>query len=183
MNETMKSLLNRRSIRAYEAKQVPDEILQQIVEAGRYAATGMGAQPWHFTVVQSPEVLTWIVKKNADAMAASDNPKVAARGKDPGFHTFFHAPTVIFVSGREGPLTNADCANATQNMAVAAESLGIGSCYIVGFLRGFADHMIELAARLQTPEGFRPLFSLALGYASGPAPAPAPRKDNVTYIR
>ncbi len=43
VNETMKSILNRRSIRAFEPKQIPDEELQQIVEAGRYAATGMGA--------------------------------------------------------------------------------------------------------------------------------------------
>lgn len=183
MNETMQSILNRRSIRAFGPKQVPDQDLKQIVEAGRYAATGMGAQPWHFTVVQNPEVISWIVKRNADTMAVSDNPKTAARGKDPSFHTFFHAPTVIIVSGREGPLTNADCANATQNMAVAAQSLGIGSCYIVMFLRGFADHMDELAARLELPEGFKPLFSLALGYASGPAPTPAPREENVTYIR
>ena len=98
--------------------------------------------------------------------------------------TFFHAPTVVIISGKEGRFGLVDCANATQNMAVAACSLGVGSCYIAMFERGFeGDKMADLIERLGVPDGFRPLFSLALGYASGPAPVSAPRKENVTYIR
>lgn len=180
MNETIRCLVTRRSIRAFESRQIPEEALKEIVEAGRYAATGMGWQPWHFTVVQDSSLLNWIVQENAKAMAASGNERMMARAKDPNFHNFHHAP----ISGSEGPLTTADCANATQNMAVAAHSWGLGSCYIVSFLTAFkGDRLGELAQRLQLPVGFTPMYSLAIGYAAGPAPAPAPRKENVTYIR
>ncbi|MGE5561185.1 MAG: nitroreductase family protein [Chloroflexota bacterium] len=185
MNETMKSLLTRRSIRSFETRQVPDDLLQQIVEAGRYAATGMGRQPWHFTVVQNRALLDWIVAENVKAILASGNERTIERAKDPNYDNFYHAPTVIVVSGTgEGSIVIADCANAMQNMAVAAHSLGLGSCYLASFSMAFRDgRMPELAQRLGVPEGFTPMFALAVGYAAGPAPEPAPRKDNVNYIR
>lgn len=185
MNETMKCLLSRRSIRAFESRPVAEELLKQIVEAGRYAATGMGRQPWHFTVVENKAVLDWMVGENIKSILASGNEAAIARAKDPNYDNFYHAPTAVIVSGsNESAYVMADCANAMENMAIAAHSLGLGSCYLASFSMGFRDgRMPELAQRLKVPAGFTPMFALAIGYAAGPAPEPAPRKDNVNYIR
>lgn len=184
MNETINSLMTRRSIRAFEKRQVPDDLLHQIVEAGRHAATGMGRQPWHFTVVQDAALLDWIVSENVKLILASGNEAQIARAKDPNFHNFFHAPTVIIISGTgDSSIVTADCANATENMAVAAHALGLGSCYIASFVNAFSNRLPELAARLQTPAGFTPRFALAIGYPAAAPSERAPRKENVNYIR
>ena len=57
MNETIQTLLTRRSIRSYKPEPVSREALEQIVECGQFAATAMGCQPWHFTVVTDRALL------------------------------------------------------------------------------------------------------------------------------
>ncbi|MDF2592581.1 MAG: nitroreductase family protein, partial [Clostridia bacterium] len=57
MNETLKNIKNRRSVRAYQAEQIKEEELQMILEAGIYAPNARNQQSWHFTVIQSKELL------------------------------------------------------------------------------------------------------------------------------
>ena len=67
MNETIQTLLKRRSIRAYDATQIPDEDLELILQTGTYAPSGANTQPWHFSVVQNAELLeklNSIIKEN-----------------------------------------------------------------------------------------------------------------------
>ena len=66
MNQVMEALLNRRSIRAFEEKPIPREEIEQIVEAGRYAPSGMGRQTWKFTVVVNREKIQKFPKKDGD---------------------------------------------------------------------------------------------------------------------
>lgn len=186
MNETIKTLLERRSIRAYEEKPVSRQDLDTIVKCGLYAATAMGLQPWHLSVVTDRKVLDAISAANAVAILddpmAPDTLKESARGSD--FDSFRGAPAAILVSGENGnEVTIADCANATQNMAVAAKALGLGSCYIASFKICLnAPGGEELKKRAGIPEGYIPYFALSVGYAAE-APEPAPRKENtVTYV-
>lgn len=183
MNETIQTLLERRSIRSFRTKQIEASDLELILKTGRYAATGRGVQPWHFTVVQDDILLEDIANTCKDAFIKSDDPFYERLAT---FHTFHHAPTVIFISTEEteryGPV---DAANATQNMANAAWSLGIGSCYIASFLMAFSgDKRASFIERLKLPDDYAPVFCLALGYPKDDIPEAASRKqDTINYIR
>ena len=186
MNETIKVLLERRSIRAYENKPVSREDLETIVKCGQYAATGMGMQPWHFTVITDRKVLDQI--SAANAVAVLDDPNAPETLKESArsgnFDSFRGAPVAILVSGEnDRDLTIADCANATENMAIAAKALGLGSCYLASFkICMMGPNGGEMKKVAGIPEGYIPYFAISIGYAAE-APEAAPRKENtVTYI-
>ncbi len=186
MNETIKNILGRRSVRSYAATPVKDEDLALIVECGLYAATGMGLQPWHFTVITDRKVLDMISAENKQVLLNSPNERMRRAAEEPGFDSFRGAPVAIIVSGeKKAGMAVADCANAVENMAIAAHSLGLGSCYLASFkvAMGTPDgaHLLQ---DLKIPEGYEPLFALSIGYADQPLGERAPRREGtVTYIR
>jgi nitroreductase len=183
MNETIKTILSRRSVRAYTDRQLSDDDIGLILEAGRYAPTAHNGQPWHFTVVQNTALLDEITAKAKAIMAQSDNEWIRGVGSDPKFHLTYHAPTVIFVSAKSDAMGfDTDTCAAVENMMLAAESLGIGSVW-VGLL-WFYLSLEEAPAKLRLPEGMRPAHGAAFGYASGQRlPAPLRNPNVVTYIR
>ncbi|ATW26780.1 nitroreductase family protein [Candidatus Formimonas warabiya] len=181
MNEVLKAIKSRRSIRSYKPEQISQEALDLIIEAAVYAPTAHNDQPWHFTVIQNQEMLQYINKKVREAMAKSDIQWVQKTGANPGFQVTYDAPTLIVVSGRTDAMAwTADCAAAIQNMLVAAESLGIGSVWL-GLLRFFFQD--EEMGKLQIPEGYQPYYGVALGYKAREYAAPKRNLDVVNYIR
>jgi len=183
MNDIIKTIKERRSVRAYTDKQLSQEDIELILEAGRYAPTAHNEQPWHFTVVQNKTLLDEINIKAKAIMAGSDNEWMQGVGSNPDFHLMYNAPTVIFVSSKKDAMgIETDTCAAIENMLLAAESLGIGSVW-VGLL-WFYLALDEAPAKLQLPDGYKPLHGVAFGYASGPKlPAPLRNPDVVTYIR
>jgi len=184
VNETMKTILNRRSFRAYKPEQIRDEELQEILEAGKYAPSGGGTQPWHFTVIQKGDVLQNINAACREAMLKSGNKMMEERAKADNFSVFYHAPTLIVVSGDDKAITPAaDCAVALENMFLAAESIGIGSCWIhaMSMLLN-AEQAKTLKNSLGIPEGFKVHGAGAFGYKGTEHPAAAPRKEGLVTI-
>lgn len=183
MNETIKTILSRRSIRKYQSEQLKDEELQTILEAAKFAPSGMNTQGWHFTVVQNPELLNRINTFVKETLLKSGNQAMAERAKAENFNVFYHAPTVIIVSGDQKALTpQFDCTLAMGNMFLAAESLGIGSCWIHAIhLALSSPEGKTLCSDLQIPSGFLPCASAAFGY-KGMQASPAPRKDGTVTI-
>lgn len=178
MNEVLSAILNRRSIRAYESRQIDESALEAILEAGLYAPTAHNQQPWHFTVVQNRELLDLINRETSAEMAKSDNEWVRKTGADPNFQVTYNAPTVIFVSGRKDAIAYpVDCSAAMQNMLLAAHSLGIGSVWL-GLLR-FWLVKPEAAELLRIPEGYEPFYGAAFGYPAGKLPPAPEREKNV----
>ena len=186
MNETIKSIFERRSIRDFGPEQIGNEDLELILDAGRYAASAGNMQPWHFTVVQNSALLEKIAQETRRLMLLSESQLDVLRAQSPDFSNFYHAPTVIIVSGdKKNRFAYGDCADAVQNMAVAAHSLNLGSCYIASFLHALSgENGPALIAAFGLPDGFEPYFSLALGYKTGPnPPAPERNKNVVNYIK
>lgn len=184
MNEVLETIKNRRSVRNYKTEQVSQEHMDQIIEAGIYAPTAHNEQPWHFTVVQNPELLKKINEKTREAMGKSDNDWIQKAGSNPAFQVTYGAPTLVIVSGREdGMAWKVDCAAAIQNMLIAAESLNVGSVWL-GLTRFFFEQKEEAAA-LGIPEGHAPYYSVAFGYKAGEKTQTAPKRntDVVKYIR
>lgn len=177
-NETIRTILARRSIRQYTAAPVEPEKLELTLQCGQYAPSGVNRQPWHFTLVTNRSLLDQISAENRKIMLQSEDETVRQRAADPGFDSFRGAPVAIIVSGEdEARWAAADCANAMQNMALAAQSLGLGSCYIGSFRLALETPAgAYLLEELKIPPGYTPLYALALGYSAETLGERAPRR-------
>lgn len=185
-NEVLDTIKKRRSIRSFTGEQIKESELQVILEAGRYAPSAGNQQLWHFTVIQNQEILAAISVSAKEVVAQLEHEHLQKMAKNEKFHIFFEAPTVILISGKEdGMVIEADCAAATQNMLLAAESIGIGSCWIDFSLFAFAGPKgIEYQQQLGVPAGYKPYHTVALGYKKVETlNVPARKEDVVNYIR
>ena len=118
MNETLKTLMERRSVRSYKEEQVPEDILQQILEAGEYAPSGMGMQSAVMVVVRDKDTINQISRMNAAVMGNDGDP-------------FYGAPTVVIVFGDSTRGTYVEDGSLVMgNLMNAAAALGLGSCWI-----------------------------------------------------
>ena len=166
MNETLRVLKERRSIRKYKAEQVREEELNAILEAGTWAATGKNLQSPVMVVVQDQETISYMSKLNAEIQG------------NPNADPFYGAPTVVVVLA-DGENYNwmADGSLVMGNLMAAAWSVGVGSCWINRAKELF--DMPEGKALLKKwglPETLRGVGNCILGYAEGEIPAPKPRK-------
>ena len=185
MNETLKTILNRRSYRAYKPEPVKESDLQSILEAGKFAPSGMNSQPWHFSVIRSQALLNQINEAVKEGLAKSGNPQMAARAKDEKFSIFYHAPALIIVSADPKAATpQFDSAIAMSYMFLAASSLGVGSCWIQAISVALNDESQKsLRKTLAVPEGYTIYSAGAFGYPAVAIPAPAPRKEGtVSFV-
>lgn len=184
-NETLETIKSRRSTRAFGPGQVGDEALAAIVEAGTYAPHG-GGEAWHFTVIQNAAVLEQLDRLAKEYAAGCGLPWLEALGRDGDFQSTYGAPTVILVSGKEaGPSAEADTAAATQNLLLAAESLGLAACWGYFVTQAFLTEEGKAGrGELGIPEGYRVYTSVMLGHPAGEVPVAPPRKGGtVTYVR
>lgn len=179
-NETEKAILTRRSVRLYKDKQVPEELIKRILEAGRFAPSAGNFQPWKFIVVRDPNILTLleegtigVCQKLLEMGGGSKPPEPlhpipAAGARDIAnrkFGVLHGAPTAILifkdVRGFHSP--DLDCGIAGQNMVITASSLGLGTCW-VNFLDlafKFVPQVHELF-KIEYPYEF--ITSIAIGY-------------------
>ena len=172
MNETIHTLLNRRSIRKFKNIPVDEEKLKLILKCGHYASTALNHQPWHFTLITNQKILNDI----------SDKVKKQRPDADPSYHVYYHAPAVIMISGKEGEsFAEADCANAAMNMCNAAASLNLGSCYIAAFRAALVEDGEYIKEICQISDQYVPLFCVAIGEADE-EPALKPRTEQVNVI-
>lgn len=168
MNEVLKLLKQRRSIRRYKAEQIKDAELDAILEAGTYAPSGMGKQSAVMVVLQDRETIAALSKINAEIQG------------NPGTDPFYGAPTVVAVLADSTSYNwLKDGSLVMGNLMNAAASLGVGSCWINRC--GETFDRPEGRAYLEKwglGESFKGVGYCILGYAEGEAPAPRPRKEN-----
>ena len=118
MNSVMEHLWTRRSVRAFQEKEIPTQELEQILEAARYAPSGMGRQTWKFTAVVNPDKI--------QTLAAAISAELNRNGYD------MYRPQVLILPSNEAdsPFGKEDNACALENIFLAAWSFGIGSVWI-----------------------------------------------------
>ncbi len=156
MNETIETLLKRRSIRKFKTTQISEENLKTLIDCGLHAATAMNRQPWHFSCIQNQEILNFI----------SETVKKQRPDANEDYHLFYHAPTVIMISGKnDESFAEVDCANASMNICNAAYALGLGSCYIAAFRMALPLEEQKIKELCQVPENYTPMFCIAIGEA------------------
>ena len=185
MNETITVIKNRRSHRKYKPEQISEAEFQAILESAVHAPSAMNQQRWHFTVIQDKATLEKLVNIIKENIINSGNEMMAKRASTPDFNPFYDAPTLVLITADEtAPFTQIDCGAAAENIALAAESLNIGSCLIA--MSGFifeSDSADEVKKELGIPEGYKHVISVALGYKENENP-PTPQKktDVINYI-
>lgn len=160
-NPVVDAILDRRSIRSYQGKQISADELETVLEAGRCAPSGMNMQSAKAFVVQSGEEMAQL-----KALAQ----KVSGNSRNP----FYDAPTVILVFSKASNLTpTEDGTLAIENMFLAAQSLGLGTCWIYAVTAMFAAP--EGKAWMEAhgvPADYEIVGSVAIGYPAGAKPEP-----------
>ena len=170
MKETLTDLKTRRSCRSYRPDPIPEEILDQILEAGTFAATGMGKQSPIMIAVTDKAMRDRLSAMNAAVMGASGDP-------------FYGAPVVIIVLADKAVRTYLyDGSLVIGNLMNAAHALGIGSCWIHRAKEEFeTEEGKEILRSLGIEGDYEGIGHCILGYPAAPVNAPAPRKENYIY--
>lgn len=171
MSEVIKNMITRRSIRSYKPDMVPEEVINRIVEAGTYAATGMGKQSPIIIAVTNKELRDKLSKKNAEIMGHPD--------MDP----FYGAPVVLIVlANKERPTYLYDGSLVMGNLMLAAHDEGLGSCWIHRAKEEFESPFgKEILESLGIKGDYEGIGHCVIGYANGEEPKAAPRKENYVY--
>ena len=170
MSDVLETIKSRRSIRKYKSDMVPQDKLEKIIEAGTYAATGMGKQ--------SPIIVAVTNKELRDRLSAM-NAKIMGTNTDP----FYGAPVVLIVlADKSRPTYLYDGSLVMGNLMLEAEAQGIGSCWIHRAKEEFeSEEGKEILKSLGIEGDYEGIGHCILGYADGPAPKAAPRKDSYVY--
>lgn len=170
MNEVLRNIETRRSVRSYKPDMIPQDILDQIIKAGTYAATGKNNQSPIIIAVTNKEVRDRLSKINAEIMGTKMDP-------------FYGAPVVLIVlAEKQFPTYVYDGSLVIGNLMLAAHSLGIGSCWIHRAKQEFErEEYKDLLKSLGIEGDYEGIGHCILGYTDGEEPAPAPRKDNYVY--
>ena len=172
MNAIIENMMTRRSVRAFKKDPVPTELIEQVIEAGTWAASGHDRQPWALIAVTNPEVIAKLSKANASFFEHDV--------KDP----FYGAPAIIIVLTKTfTPTYLYDGSLAMGNMMLAAHAVGLGSCWINRAREEFEQPEWKAWLKSLGIEGdYEGIGHLALGYPDGEPHAPKPRKECVVKV-
>ncbi len=172
MNEVIEMMKTRRSIRKFKPDALPDEIIEQIAEAGTYAATGKN--------LQSPTIIAVTNKQLRDRISEM-NRKIG--GWQEGFDPFYGAPAMLIVlADKNVPTAVYDGSLVMGNLMLAAHSLGVGSIWIHRAKEEFeSEDGKAILAELGITGDQVGIGHCALGYIDGEEPKAAPRKENWVY--
>ena len=169
-NESIKTLLTRRSVRKFKPDHITEEEMETILEAGKYAPTGKGTQCTKFVVIRNKAVRDKLSAMNAEILGSTGDP-------------FYGAPVVIIVlADRSMPTYIYDGSLVMGNLMNAAHAYGISSCWIHRAKEEFAsEEGKELLRSLGINGDYEGIGHCILGYADCEGPAVSPRKENYVY--
>ena len=169
-NAVLDNIRTRRSVREYLDRDVSDEDIKKIIDAGIHAPSSFDSQPWFFVVIKNREMM--------QRMSDHCKPRLLAQLEDvthdnavhfkkmlatDEFNIFYNAPVVVIVLGNNaGFTTDYDCSLCAENMMLAAHSMGIGSCWIgtACFIQDNPEFLEELGI---TPD-YRVIAPVVFGY-------------------
>lgn len=154
--DAIEALKTRRSIRKYLEKPVPKEIVEDIIDTARLAPTANNVQPWEFVVVTDSKVRKQLAE-------------ITDYGK-----FFSVAPVCIIVFSKDAKYYLEDGSAATENILLAARAHGLGSCWVAGDKKAYADRIRELVG---VPIGYKLVSLIAVGYPAEAHPEPKGKRS------
>lgn len=156
--DIFEAIKGRRSVRKFTSDPVSLALLEQILDAARWAPSGSNAQRWEFIVLTDNAIIE-MVRKTSPGLFSSPPVLMVICSKRAATATYW-----------QKYLLACDCAIAAQNMMLAAHALGLGTCVALSFSN------IALKELLGIPEGVEPELVVTMGYAAE-SPAPPKRKE------
>lgn len=174
-NQTLRDMLSRRSTRQFKSDPVPEDVLQKILQAGTYAATGRN--------FQSPIIIAVTNKQLRDRLAVLN---AGFMGKSADFDPFYNAPVVLIVlADRSRPTYLYDGSLVMGNLMLAAHAEGLGSCWIHRAKEEFeTDECKQILASLGITGDYEGIGHCVIGYADCTLPdAPERKADYIYYIK
>jgi nitroreductase len=180
--ELLEAIATRRSIRKYQEKPVPRELIQKLLDTAILAPSGSNGQPWAFAIIQDKELLkSYSDRAKEMFIHLFDNRPDPQNYRqilaNPDFNIFYNAGTLVVIYWHQTPTATEDCSMAAQNFMLAAHDAGLGTCWI-----GFSFMLLNDAsflAELGIPEGYTAVAPLILGY---PETVPQDYKRNPPKI-
>jgi nitroreductase len=189
MNAVIEAIKKRRSVRSYESKPIPKDIITMIIEAGNEAPSAMNSQPWRFVVVEDEKVKEKLLgaalpnaKKILEMVKDVDPERyemIIRRYGELNDPIYYSAPAIVFVIG-SGRYADHSCPLACENMMLAAHSLGLGSCWV-----GFGAMVTEDAGVrniLELQENEKIFGPILLGYPKDYPARPPKREPQVKWL-
>lgn len=176
MNQTIESIISRRSVKKYTEQQVPIELVEQVVKAGMYAPSGMNKQSAKIIAVTNKDMRDRLSRINLEIIMGK-NLTTTSGHSDP----FYGAPVVLVVLARKDVGTNIyDGSLVMENLMIAANSLGLGSCWIHRAKETFESaEGKQILAELGIADEYVGIGNCILGYAAPDALKPqTPRKED-----
>ena len=158
--DAITALKTRRSIRTYTSQAVPREIIEDIIDSGRLAATARNEQPWEFVVVTDAERLRSIAKKTDYGGFIAD------------------APVCIVVLCKDTKYYLEDGSSATESILIAAHAHGLGACWVAGDKKMYAD---DIRKEVGAPDGYKLVSMISIGYAAEQPQQPKRALDEVIH--
>jgi len=141
--DAIEVLKTRRSVRAFRRDPVPREIMEDVIDCGRLAATAINIQPWEFVVVTQQEMLRRIAE-------TTDHGKFIA-----------DAPACVVVLCQDTKYYLEDGSAATENILLAARAHGLGSCWVAGDKKPYAS---QICRQVGAPRGYKLVSLIPIGY-------------------
>jgi nitroreductase len=181
MDNIMEIIKKRRSIRAYKAQPLSEDVIHSILDAARYAPSARNLQQLEYKVITNMD----LIKKLSDGIAAAlkrDSASFPARPNMPVRPNFFYnAPLLIIIIGpKENQWIASDAALAVQNIMLYATSIGLGTCFI-GMAR-YIEKDKQLVKELHISEDSRIAAAVICGYADE-NPAEKQKKMNAEFYK
>jgi len=184
MTETMKNILQRYSCRDFTDTPVTDEQIKTLVDAALAAPSAQNLQPWHVTVVTDKSFINEMDAAGMDVMRAMEDQMYYERIMGRGGKLFYNAPCMIVISAGGSPYATLDAGIQCQNIVLAAESMGLGSC-IVGLMSiplG-GEKGEDFKKRLQFPEGMNFAIAILVGTIGSGKPPHDFDTSKVSYVK
>ncbi len=161
--DLLDTIRSRRTVRVYEAREIPEEMLLKLVEAARWAPSAVNSQPWSFVLVRNRESIATIGDL-ADRVLFNTHVRRSA------------AIVVICADPRGNRYYAMDCAFAAQNMLLEAHALGLGACFVGAFNEAGTKKLLAV------PEVLRVVGMVTLGWPAE-EPPPPPRLALAEILR
>jgi nitroreductase len=164
------NIYSRRSVRSYLHKDVPDEVIREIIKAGTYAPTAVNKQPWRFVVIKNRDFIEQYGELARKLWLENNkDPKdehlieMARMMAYENFKVFYGAPALILVFAHPDAFSPyQDCSLAAENMMLAARALGLGSCWIgLATLLGSDERFLK---EMGVSKNYRLIAPLIFGY-------------------
>jgi nitroreductase len=185
--DVIEAIYQRRSVRAFTNERVPDEFVDDLVSAAVQAPSAMNLQPWTFAIIAGRAALQLYserAKRHLLETMQSDSPLFQYRDQlsNPAFDIFYGAPLLIVIAATSDmPQSAEDCCLAAQNLMLAAQGMGLGTCCI-----GFARPWLNLAttkAELGIPPTNAPIISIVVGHPKSAAASVSRKRPEVYRVR